>query len=314
MEFNFQEALNKVLTKIHEWFVTAIEMLPNLAVAILLMILFYFLARFSRYGLHQIDNRIKGNDAIMSLIGKIVFVAILGVGFFVALSVLQLDKAVTSLLAGAGIIGLALGFAFQETASNFLAGVIMAIRKPFRIGDMIETNDYMGIVQELSLRSTIVRTFRGQDVIIPNKTVYYNPITNFARYKKRRIDLQVGVSYGDDLEKVKEIALDALADVVSRDKSREIKVWFEEFGNSSINLTIALWVDTVTQASYRDSVSDMVMKIKKAFDDNDIMIPFPIRTLDFGIKGGEKLDEMKMRIANNGSDGERDDSTQSEAS
>lgn len=297
MDISFQDAVTKVLSKVHEWFESAIEMLPNMVVAVILIILFYFVARLGRYGIQQIDNRIKGNDSIMRLIGNIVFALIFGIGFFVALSVLQLDKAVTSLLAGAGIIGLALGFAFQETASNFLAGILMAVRKPFRIGDMIETNDYMGIVEDLTLRSTIVRTFQGQDVILPNKAVYFNPLINYARYNRRRIDLQVRADYTEDLERVRNITLDALEDVLWRDKSLEIKVWFDEFGKSSIKFTVAIWVEMLPQASYRDSVSDAIMKIKKAYDTNEIVIPFPIRTMDFGVKGGKTLDDMVFKVS-----------------
>lgn len=292
MNFDYQTALNQVISKTSEWIETAITMLPNFAVAVLVIILFYFLARFSRYGIRGLTHKVHGNENIMQLVGNTVFVIIFCVGGFIALSILQLDKAVTSLLAGAGIIGLALGFAFQETASNFLAGVSMAFRKPFHIGDIIKTNDYMGVVQELSLRSTIVRTFQGEDVIIPNKTIYYNPIVNYSRYAKRRIDLKIRISFKEDLNKVKKLTIAALEDIVSRDDSQEIKVWFEEFGKSSIHFTVAVWINYTSKSHYRDSVSDAVMKIKKAFDKNDIAIPFPIRTLDFTAKEDASSDKL----------------------
>lgn len=294
MNLNYQEALNKIISKTSDWLETAITMLPNLAVAILLVVLFYFLARLSRFGLKKLNNRFHGNSSIMRLVGNVIFAIILCIGIFVALSVLQLDKAVTSLLAGAGIIGLALGFAFQETASNFLAGIIMTFKKPFRHGDMIKTNDITGIVQELSLRSTLVRTFQGEDVIIPNKMIFYNPIFNYNSFPKRRIDLKARVSYRDDLEKVRDIATEALSTIPSRDEEREIKIWYEEFAESSVYFTAAVWINFTSKSNYRDSFSAAVMNLKKAFEENDITIPFPIRTVHLGPDRNGEAEKLNL--------------------
>ena len=106
-----------------------------------------------------------------------------------------------------------------------------------------------------------------------------------------RIDLGVGVSYGDDLKKVKEVAIDAVKDIPGRTDD-EIKLYFTEFGDSSINFFVAVWVEYNSRANYLESQSEAIIAIKDAFDNNDITIPFPIRTLDFGIKGGQKIDSM----------------------
>ncbi len=292
--------------KLSNWITSGIKMLPNIAVAVLIVIVFYFLAKLARYAVRKIDQKTAGNTAIMKLFANAVFVAILLLGVFAALSAVQLDKTVTSLLAGAGIIGLALGFAFQDTAANFLAGIIMAFKKPIRLGDIIESNDEMGTVSEMNLRATILRNFQGQDIIIPNKSVLYNKIINYSKSGSRRLDLSVGISYGDDLDKVKEVTLNAVTDLNHLDKSKDTHLWFEEFGSSSINFTIAIWMNNENQANYRSFKSEAVMAIKKAFDENDIMIPFPIRTLDFGIKGGEKLSEMALSIAERNNSRERE--------
>lgn len=273
-------------------------MLPNIAVAILFGAIFYILARLGKYAVRKIDKHTAGDSALVRLLANAVYAAILALGLFVILSVVQLDKAVTSLLAGAGIIGLALGFAFQDTAANLLAGIILAIRKPIKIGDIIESNDHTGIVKALNLRSTIIRNFQGEAVYIPNKSVLYNPIVNFSRYPARRLDLTVGVSYGEDLSKVKKVALEAVKDIEHLDKNKKTHVWFKSFGDSSINFTLAIWMDAVKQPMFNTFRSDVIMALKTAFDQNDIMIPFPIRTLDFGIKGGEKLNEMELHMSN----------------
>lgn len=292
-----KETTTLITEKISGWLATGIKMLPNIAVAILIVIIFYFLAKLGRYSIRKIDQKTSGNTAIMKLFANTVFSVILLLGLFAALSAVQLDKTVTSLLAGAGIIGLALGFAFQDTAANFLAGVIMAIKRPIRLGDIIKTDDEMGTVSELNFRATTIRSFQGQDIIIPNKNVLYNKIINYSRSGSRRLDLSVGVSYGDDLATVKKVTLDAVRDLNNLDKAKDKFLWFEEFGSSSINFTLAIWMNNERQADYRTFKSDAIMAIKKAFDQNDITIPYPIRTLDFGIKGGEKLSEMVLNIA-----------------
>lgn len=281
-----------VTGKLEEWLNTAIEMLPNIAVAILILIAFYVLAKYVKKFTGQLLSRVTANKSVVSLAETVMHVLVIGIGLFVALSVLNLDGTVTSLLAGAGIIGLALGFAFQDIAANFIAGILLSTRHPFGIGDIIETNDYFGTVMKLNLRNTIILTAQGQIVYIPNKAVYENAFTNFTKNGERRIDLACGVSYGDDLEKARKVTIEAVSGIEHRDKNREVEFFYNEFGDSSINFLVRFWIDFHNHKDFWTPQSEAIMAIKKAFDENDIMIPFPIRTLDFGIKGGEKLDSM----------------------
>ncbi len=104
--------------------------------------------------------------------------------------------------------------------------------------------------------------------------------------------MNVGISYGDDLEKVEEITLEAINRINYLDKDKPVDLYFLEFGNSSINFVVRYWVNYYKQTDYLKALSDGIKNIKKSYDNNNITIPFPIRTLDFGIKGGEKLSEM----------------------
>ncbi len=226
-----------------------------------------------------------------------VYIFASGVTIFVALSILNLDKAVTSILAGAGILGLALAFAFQDIASNFMSGIFLSIRRPLHTGDIVQIKNYMGKITQINLRDTVLRTFQGQMVIIPNKEVLQNPIENYSLLGKRRMDLTVGVSYGDDLQKVKNVTLKALEGIEGLTKDDEITFFYKEFGDSSINFDVRLWVHTAEQPEYLQVRSEAVMRIKQAYDENNITIPFPIRTLDFGIKGGLPLKEITINTS-----------------
>lgn len=291
------DAYSIISGKVETWLTGFIEMLPNLVVALLILIVFYVLGKIARKAVTNLLEKVSANKTITSLLETIISIAIIGIGVFIALSILQLDGAVTSLLAGAGIIGLALGFAFQDIASNFISGVILSIRHPFGINDIISTNDYYGTVIKLNLRNTILRTVTGQIVYIPNKSVFENPLENFTSTGERRVDLSCGVSYGDDLELAREVATEAVDKLENVQSDRGIEFYFDEFGDSSINFKIRFWVSFSKNPDYWSARSEAIIAIYKAFDQNDIMIPFPIRTLDFGVKGGEKLDGM-LKAAN----------------
>lgn len=287
-----------IAEKLITWGETLIKLLPNIVVAAVVMVLGLYLAKFIRKIASQLITKISKNLTLNNLFSSIIYFIFLGIVIFTVLSILQLDKAVTSILAGAGILGLALAFAFQDIASNFMSGIFISFRKPLKVGDIVQIKDYMGRVKEVKLRDTIVETFQGKTVIIPNKEVFQNPIENYSFLQKRRFDLSVGVSYGDDLEKVRQITLDAVSDIAELSKEDVINVYFVEFGDSSINLSVRMWINTPEQSVYNKVGSEAIIKIKKAYDANDIMIPFPIRTLDFGIKGGTNLNEMPIQMAN----------------
>jgi len=291
VSISFQEAVNLVTDKLNGWLWGAIDSLPNFAVAVVVVVAFFFLAKLVRWAIKKVFLREHTNVAVLNLVATTFFIITFSAGMFIALGILNLDKTVTSLLAGAGIIGLALGFAFQDTAANFLSGFIMAFRKPLQIGDHVESNDYSGTVIEISLRTTILRTFQGQEVMIPNKDVFNNPILNYTKGGERRVDIVVGVSYGDDLDKVEQVTLDAVKDLDGIDNSREIRLEYIEFGDSSINFRLCFWLENIKQKGFFQTRSKAIKAIKMAYDNNDITIPFPIRTLDFGIKGGQTYTE-----------------------
>lgn len=299
---SFNEALNIATDKIYTWIEQSIALLPNFIMAILVVGLFVLLARFARYAFKRIYRKSPNTNLNLITIGaNLTYLVVLSLGLFIALSVLNLDKTVSSILAGAGIVGLALGFAFQDTASNFISGLFIAFRRPFKKGDLIETKDYLGIVKSINMRSTVMETVNGLEVIIPNKEVYQNAITNFTSTKRRRVDIRVGVSYADDLDLAEETAISAVKDIANIDHSQDepISLIYEEFGDSSINFSIRIWLVESTQRTYLKAKSEAIKKIKRAFDQNDITIPFPIRTLDFGIEGGQKLNEV-LHINNSG--------------
>lgn len=295
------EVTNTVISKLKGWLQLIIENLPNIALAVVLLIIGYLAAKFvSKYSKKYI-TKFSGNKTIGGFLGKVLFLGVLALTIMLSLSVLHLDKAISSILAGLGIVGLALGFAFQDTAANFMSGVYISIKQPFKIGDIIETtNGHKGVVHDINLRVTKVARFDGPIVFVPNKFLFQDYFINFTSPGKLRFELECGISYGDDLEKVEKIAVQAIEGIPSRLKSEEVTLFWTEFGSSSINFSVNVWLEYSRDHTQFIRVRNEAIKaLKKAFDDNDIMIPFPIRTLDFGIKGGKRLSqELKVTDLN----------------
>lgn len=296
MEFDVNKMIRLLTGKLAHWGNELIRLLPNIVVAVVVLVLGLYVAKFFRKIAGRLFKRVSHNETLNSLFNSFIYIVVIGIVLFTVLSILNLDKAVTTVLTGAGILGLALAFAFQDIAANFMAGILISFRKPIRVGDIVMVQGFEGKVHEINLRDTIIDTFKGQLVIIPNKDVFQNPIENFSRLEKRRFDLDVGVSYGDDLDKVKQVALDAVKDIENVSQVNKPTLFFTGFGDSSVNFKIRVWIDSADSLKFRQMGSDVIVALKKAFDANDIMLPFPIRTLDFGIKGGKSLDEMKMSI------------------
>ncbi len=289
---DLNKAYSLITDKLSDWANDFVKLLPNIAMASLILVFGFFIAKSIRRLVKKLLMKVIDNETLTRLFSSLVYIFVLGIIFFTALSVLQLDKAVTSILAGAGILGLALAFAFQDIAANFMSGIFLSIRRPIAIGDVVKIQNYMGTIQEINLRDTVIKTYTGQMVIIPNKTIFQSPIENYTTLGKRRMDLELGVSYGDDLDLVKKVTLAAVSDIEGISKDDEITMFYTSFDESSINLVLRIWFSTLENGNFLEIRSQAIIKIKKAFDAENISIPFPIRTMDFGIKGGVPLNDV----------------------
>lgn len=211
-------------------------------------------------------------------VGRLLAFVAVAAGLIYALSALEVR--IGPLLGALGIGGLALAFALQDIIENFAAGLILQIRRPMRNGDQIFTTGYEGIVMEINLRSTILRTFDGETVYIPNANALKNPLINYTRRGSRRTNLTVGIDYRADLATAKSVILGAVKDVDGVLGQPPPEAYVYEFGDSSVNIMIQYWhrpqIAELWQT--RDAV---VLAVKSALDEAGIGIPFPQRTLHF---------------------------------
>lgn len=293
---SFDQTWGLLARKLTGWGRAFVLALPNFLLAVGTVVVFWLLARAARNLVRRLLLRVSHSEQVTYLLSQMVYIAVLTAGTFMALGILGLQKTVASLLAGAGIIGLALGFAFQDIAANLMAGIYLSVRQPFRRGHLIKAQDFFGIVQEVNLRWTELLTQQGQLVLIPNKQVFENPIMNYTIRGSRRVDISLGVSYGDDLEKARQVALETVAALPGRLPDRQVEMFYEELAESSIDFTIRFWIPFQAQKDYLAARSEAIIAIKKAFDAAGITIPFPTRTLDFAVRGGETLAEALEEV------------------
>ncbi len=275
----FNKAIGQIKTKIGTWFTDIITALPNLVLAIIVFVLAYFAAKKVKEYTARGLQRLVSQASVRSLISNVSAAIVVGIGLILALNVLNLEGMLTSLLAGAGIAGLAISLALQGTLSNMFSGIYLAVKDVINIGDWIETNGYAGTVVEITLRSTQIKESDNNIVVIPNKDVMDNPFKNYALTKRLRITLSCGVGYESDLEEVRDIAQKAIGDLFKPHEGEKVEFHYLEFGDSSINFQVRFWVDAKLSLTVLEARSEAVIALKKAFDAKDINIPFPIRTL-----------------------------------
>lgn len=275
----FQVAWQDLVNKLSTWMNELILLLPNIVLAAIVMGFALLLSRYLNRYTNKLIYRMTNNQTISSVMSNIVVAAFTMIMLFIALGILNLDKALTSLLAGAGVVGLAIGLALQEPLVNLFSGVMMSVRKMYNVGDLVETNGYIGNIKEISLRSTILALATGEQVTLSNKEMLQNPLKNYSISGKRKIVIDCGVGYESDLDEVETIVLTAIEKICNSDKEN-IDFFYTSFGDSAINFRLRFWHHSHSQKQILSTKSKAIKAIKTAFDDHNISIPYPIRTLD----------------------------------
>lgn len=244
--------------------------------ALIKLALGVLIARFAGRGLMKLlDRQTDAHQAM--LVQRITFYTI--VGLFVASALVELGFDLGILLGAAGILTVAVGFASQTSASNVISGLFLLGERPFEVGDIIRIGSTTGEVVSIDLLSIKLRTFDNLFVRLPNETMIKSEIINLRRYPIRRIDLQIGVAYKEDIQKVREVLM-AVADQnpLCLEEPQPLII-FQGFGDSSINHQFSVWAKTENFLELRNSIPS---EIKAAFDEHSIEIPFPHRTLYTG--------------------------------
>jgi small-conductance mechanosensitive channel len=251
--------------------------LPRLGGALFI----YVLARWISSGVIRLVRRAgeerKLDSELIVLLELLTRWGILAIGIVLALEQLAPGR-FGSLIAGLGVAGVTIGFALQDVAKNFIAGVLLLVTRPFELGDTIEVSGFQGKVLAINLRATELRELDGRFLIIPNADVFVSPIVNFTRAPRRRIELALGVSADSDLELTSRTALQAISALPGLVTDPGPELVFKRFGESAIEGILYYWVD-VDESSVFDAEDAGIKLIKSAFEAAQIEMPYPTRTI-----------------------------------
>ena len=265
-----------------EWSQVALDSVmsqgPRLLFRVLLVVLvLYAFSRLAKLVQRGVERALSSGRVRLSHLLKRMIVSTaknltIFLGILFALS--QLGISLGPLLAGLGIAGFIIGFALQDTLSNFASGLMILIYRPFDVGDFVEGGGVTGKVDRMSLVNTTFKTLDNQVIVVPNNMIWQNVVTNVTAQRTRRVDLTFGISYSDDIDKAKAILQDVVDNYDTCLDTPEPNIRVGALGESSVDLICRPWVKTT---DYWDTYWDLTEIVKKRFDEEGISIPFPQR-------------------------------------
>lgn len=294
---------DKVGDKINEYQVIAsaandmvndfIVRLPYFMVAIVVLLVFWLLSLIFKSVVSKLLSKSHTHRNLVRVFQRIGGALIFFIGLMIAMVIAIPGFTPAKLVGALGIGSVAIGFAFKDIFQNLLSGILLLLSEPFRIGDQIVSGEFEGTVEDIKVRATTIRTYDGRQVVIPNSQLYTSALTVNTAYKRRRLELTVGIGYEDDIRKAKEVILQALEKAETVSKLAEPSVVATEFGASSIDLKVRWLINDGTQANKVASIHEVIVEIKDQLDAAGVNIPFPIRTLDFSDdSAGELVKKM----------------------
>jgi len=282
MEDQIKNSFNLLSEKLLGWFNAFVNNLPNLFIAIIVLVIFYYLSNYAAKLVKRLISKRIHQDSLVNIISKITTILVLAAGLFLALGVLNLSRTLETLIGAAGVSGLVIGLALQGTLSNTFAGIVLSFRKSIELGHWVETNGFSGEVIEISLKNFVVKEADNNMVMIPNKSILENPVKNYSLTSKMRVSFNCGVGYESDLEFVEKLTKETIAKAFPNiENTEQVEFYYQEFGSSSIDFLCRFWIEGDKAIYKLRAINTAIIEIKKAFDKNDINIPFPIRTLQF---------------------------------
>jgi small conductance mechanosensitive channel len=267
---------SNIMEVLTTWWQGFIENLPSLLAGLVIFLLSLYLARVISRAIKRVMKRREKDEELTVLIMRLARWTIIGLGILLALE--QAGQDVTALLTGLGILGFTVGFALQDISANLVSGILLLFEQPFEIGDAINVADYSGTVKSINLRATELITWDGLLVLIPNRDVFTNTITNYSQIEQRRIGLSVGVGYDSDLAEVEEVVLAAVKSLEGVKEDPAPFFIVDSFGDSAINTTVYYWYDTNAEG-LADMTNTGALMLKNALDQAGIEIPYPIRSV-----------------------------------
>ncbi|MGB3642551.1 MAG: mechanosensitive ion channel family protein [Rivularia sp. (in: cyanobacteria)] len=295
--------IETIKDSIKELIGSAVKNFPALLTALIIIFLTRFAAQFAQRITETIAHKTVSSKSLQFLMVKAASTATWILGILLACVIAFPGLSLGDIIATLGLSSVAIGFAFQDIFKNFLAGILILLQQPFRIGDQIVVNDCEGKVEKIDIRTTKIITYGGERVVIPNSTVFTSVVRVRTAFDHRRTDLAVGVDYNTSLSQASDILERTISQVEGVLDNPAPEIDLVGFGDSSIDFMIRYWTSS-QQKQVRHVQTRAILSIKQAFDKANISIPYPIRTLYY--YNQDKYNDY-MPASNNGNSSSQSD-------
>lgn len=277
MTLSFAPALEQLETLLNE----IIKLLPNLVVAVIVFVACYFLARATRILAQKLSDSAGRQRSLGIVLGRLSQATVTLLGLLIALVIIFPEFSPAQLVQLLGISSVAIGFAFRDILQNFLAGILLLLTEPFRIGDEVVVNEYEGTVEDIQTRATTIMTYDGRRVVIPNADLFTHTVTVNTAFDKRRVEYDIGIGYGDDIEEARQLILGVLGRLENVLQTPAPDVLVFGLADYSVTLRVRWWINQPTRAETLDSRDRVLSEIKQTLLAHGIDLPFPTQQILF---------------------------------
>jgi small conductance mechanosensitive channel len=277
MDIDFSPAVEQIQEMINAF----IKALPNIAVALVVFLIFYLVGWVTRTIVRSLATRSQRPQNLALVLGRLAQMIVVVLGTLIALVIVFPNFSPGELIQLLGIGSIAIGFAFRDIFENFLGGIILLLNEPFRTGDQININGYEGTVEEIETRSTNIRTYDNRRVVIPNADILTNMLTVNTAFPQRRVDYEFGIGYGDDIERAKLLAIEAMREVEGILVQPAPDIIVTSLGDSGVILRARWWIAPPRRSDANDTRDLVLSAIKRKLSANGIDLPFPTQQILF---------------------------------
>lgn len=274
-------AVSTAWTKIQGMIDGLIIMLPNILLALVVFVIFFFVARSIKLVVKRFARKYRQAHNLGLVLGRLTQGTIVLVGLFVALSIVIPSFKAGQLVQLLGISGVAFGFAFRDILQNFLAGILILLTEPFKIGDQIVVDNFEGTVEDIETRATTIKTYDGRRIVIPNSSLFTKAVTVNTAFDYRRLQYDIGIGYGDDIDQAKQLILEAMHNVEGVLKEPLPDALVVALAGSSVNIRARWWVNPPLRAETLHVQDKVLTAIKNKLSENGIDLPFPTQQILF---------------------------------
>ncbi|MEG4105553.1 mechanosensitive ion channel family protein [Microcoleus sp. S13_C5] len=257
-------------------------MLPNIVLALIVFAIFYFVGRQIKRVVRRVTRHHHQARNLGLVLGRLAQSTIFLVGLFISLSIVIPTLKAGDLVQLLGISGVAIGFAFREILQNFLAGILILLTEPFRIDDQIVFKNFEGTVENIETRATTIQTYDGRRIVIPNAELFTNTVTVNTAFDKRRMEYDISIGYGDDIDHAKQLILEAMYSVKEVLKAPAPDVLAMDLTESTVNIRVRWWIAPPRRMDDLRSRDKVISAIKKKlYVENGLDLPYPTRNILF---------------------------------